>query len=140
MKKTTLLAAFLIILCAFLCGCKGAKEIVREIPVYVHDTTYQTQVKHDSTYIDRWHTIEVKGDTILKRDSLVMFRYIKIKDTVFKVEEKPVVVHDATIIEKERELTKWQKFQMRGFWLLGAAAVVGILYLTRKFWLRLIKK
>ena len=43
-----------------LSGCKSLKQTV-EVPVYVHDTAYLAKEVHDSTFIDRWHTVEPIG-------------------------------------------------------------------------------
>lgn len=39
---------------------------------------------------------------------------------------------------KEKELTKWQKLQMRGFWTLIAVVVAYIVWRTRKLWSKLL--
>ena len=53
-------------------GCKTVKQTV-EVPVYVHDTTFVAKEVHDSTYIDKWHTVYINGDTVRLRDSIVVF-------------------------------------------------------------------
>ena len=50
-------------LCLLLTGCKAVKHTV-EVPVYIHDTTFVAKEVHDSTYIDKWHTVYVNGDTV----------------------------------------------------------------------------
>lgn len=91
----------------------------------------------DSTYIDRWHTILQKGDTVYKHDSIVkhLWRYKEIHDTL------TVVSVDTTIIREEIEkpLSKGNKFLLHSgvaLWILVAvliiAGVVSIVLHVRK--------
>lgn len=100
-----------------LCGCKSLKQTV-EVPVYVHDTAYMAKEVHDSTYIDRWHTIIEKGDTVRMHDSIVMYKYIFKTDTAYKYIEVPVTVTKTEVVEVKKPLTWWQKTQQGGFWVL----------------------
>lgn len=89
-------------------GCKSLKQTV-EVPVYVHDTAYLAKEVHDSTYIDRWHTIEVKGDTVFVTNEQITVKLRTITDTAYKYVEKPVTVTVEQIKEVEKPLTWWQK-------------------------------
>lgn len=123
--------AIIIIMAALLMvGCKTTQTIV-EKPVYIHDTTQSVRVERDSVYVDRWHTIEVKGDTIRKTDSVVVYRYITKTDTAYKYIEKPVNVEVTKIQEVTKPLGFWRKLLIYNgiFWLL----IVGV-YFGFKFW------
>lgn len=89
-------------------GCKALKQTV-EVPVYVHDTAYLAKEVHDSTYIDRWHTIEVKGDTVFVTNEQITVKLRTITDTAYKYVEKPVTVTVEQIKEVEKPQTWWQK-------------------------------
>ena len=128
-RKVTAFAMTLI-LCAFLSSCKVLKKTV-EVPVYIHDTTYTAKEVHDSTYVDRWHTIEVKGDTVYVRDSHMSVTYRTITDTAYKYIEKPVTVTVEQIKEVAKPLSWWQKALM---WSGVAALVVLLAVLLAKFW------
>lgn len=91
-----------------LSGCKSLKQTV-EVPVYVHDTAYLAKEVHDSTYIDRWHTIEVKGDTVFVTNEQIIVKLRTITDTAYKYVEKPVMVTVEQIKEVEKPLRWWQK-------------------------------
>lgn len=104
-RKVTAFAMTLI-LCAFLSSCKVLKKTV-EVPVYIHDTTYTAKEVHDSTYVDRWHTVEVKGDTVYVRDSHMSVTYRTITDTAYKYIEKPVTVTVEQIKEVAKPLSWW---------------------------------
>ena len=115
-----------------LVGCKTVK-VIEQVPVYVHDTAYQTKEVHDSTYIDRWHTIIQKGDTIFVTDEVTKIKYVTKTDTAYKVVEKPVVVSKTETVEVERPLRWWQKmFMYMG--LVGLMALIGwiVLKIYRK--------
>ena len=115
-----------------LSGCKSWHKVV-EVPVYVHDTTYKTKEVHDSTYIDRWHTIIQKGDTIFVTDEVTKIKYVTKTDTAYKVVEKPVIVSKTETVEVERPLRWWQKmFMYMG--LVGLMALIGwiVLKIYRK--------
>ena len=106
-----------------LVGCKTVK-VIEQVPVYVHDTAYQTKEVHDSTYIDRWHTIIQKGDTIFVTDEVTKIKYVTKTDTAYKVVEKPVIVSKTETVEVERPLRWWQKmFMYMG--LVGLMALIG---------------
>lgn len=123
--------AILIIMAALLMvGCKTTQTIV-EKPVYIHDTTQSVRVERDSVYVDRWHTIEVKGDTVYVTDSVWVVRYFRTTDTAYKYIEKPVNVEVTKIQEVTKPLGFWRKLLIYNgiFWLL----VVGV-YFGFKFW------
>ena len=98
-------------------------KVVEQVPVYVHDTSYQTKEVHDSTYIDRWHTIIQKGDTIFVTDEVTKIKYVTKTDTAYKVVEKPVVVSKTETVEVERPLRWWQK----GLMWMGLMGLIGLM-------------
>lgn len=118
----------LIVLCALLCALSSCKQ-TEYIPI--HDTTYTVREVHDSSYVDRWHTIEVKGDTVYVRDSHMSVTYRTITDTAYKYIEKPVTVTVEQIKEVAKPLSWWQKALM---WSGVAALVVLLTVLLAKFW------
>lgn len=123
--------AIIVIMAALLMvGCKTTQTIV-EKPVYIHDTTQSVRVERDSVYVDRWHTIEVKGDTVHVTDSVWVVRYFRTTDTAYKYIEKPVNVEVTKIQEVTKPLGFWRKLLIYNgiFWLL----VVGV-YFGFKFW------
>ena len=105
-----------------LVGCKTVK-VIEQVPVYVHDTAYQTKEVHDSTYIDRWHTIIQKGDTIFVTDEVTKIKYVTKTDTAYKVVEKPVIVSKTETVEVEKPLRWWQKM----FMYMGLVGLIGLI-------------
>lgn len=102
------MAVALICLTVSATSCRSVNEIVKEVPV--HDTTYITKTQHDSTYIDRWHTEYIKGDTVWKKDSVLVVRWRDRNDTVRLYVEKPVEVEK--IVKVEKNLNLFQKTLM----------------------------
>lgn len=89
-----------------LCGCKTT-GVVERVPVYVHDTTELVREVHDSTYIDRWHTVYVEGDTVVVRDSVVLMRWRERTDTAYVYVEKPVEVErEVAVVAEDRFWTR----------------------------------
>ena len=112
-----------------LAGCMGVKQTV-EVPVYIHDTSFVTKEIHDSTYIDKWHTIFINGDTVRLHDSIVVYRYKLKTDTAYKYIEKPVIVSKTETVEVKKPLSWWQKT----FVWIGVLCLIGIvLWLVWKF-------
>lgn len=113
-------------LCLLLTGCKAVKETV-EVPVYIHDTAYTVKVQHDSTFVDRWHTVYQKDDTVYMHDSIYVTHW-KIKtDTIYSSTEIPIPITTTETVEVKKPLSWWQKTLM---WMgvIGiAAAVVWVL-------------
>lgn len=89
-----------------LSGCRGLREV--EKPVYLHDTVYRVQHHRDSTYVDRWHTVEVKGDTVFVVEKQITSKLITRTDTAYKYVEKPVEVVVEQIKEVAKPLRWWQ--------------------------------
>lgn len=108
-RRKTAVAVALICLIATATSCRSVHEVVKEIPVPVHDTLIQKTVYHDSTYVDRWHTLYQKGDTVFSTDSQIIIKYIIRTDTAYKYIEKPVEVTVSQIKEVEKPLRWWQK-------------------------------
>ena len=121
MKKALLIAAALLLV-----GCKGLKTTV-EVPVYIHDTSYIAKEVHDSTFVDRWHTIYQKGDTIFITNEVTKI-VTKIKtDTAYKYIEKPVTISKTETVEVKKPLTWWQKtllYSGAAVWILTIGLVV----------------
>lgn len=120
------------------CSPKVITEIHTQV---VRDTTHL----HDSIYIDKWHTQLQKGDTIILRDSVFVYKY-KYLDKV-----KEVIVRDSIpyAVELEKIVHKrsgYDKFCSRFFWgvlvvllLVVAGWVTDKIYGWTK-WLKILKR
>ena len=102
---------------------KAARHTV-EVPVYIHDTTQTVSLLHDSTYVDRWHTIETRGDTVFVTRTETLCRYRTRTDTALLYREVPVL--QKVEVYREKELTRWQRFRLGAFWWLTGAAALSL--------------
>ena len=101
-----------------LTGCSCLRQTV-EVPVYIHDTTKTVKEVHDSTFIDRWHTVYQKGDTIFVTDEVTKI-VTKIQvDTAYKYVEKPITISKTETVEVAKPLSWWQRTLM----YMGVAAL-----------------
>ena len=113
----------IIVLCLGFIGCRGVKTITVEVPVPVHDTTAVVKEVHDSTYVDRWHTVYQKGDTVYDTKTITITKTLTRTDTAYKVVEKPVIVSKTETVEVEKPLRWWQKM----FMYMGLVGLIGLI-------------
>ena len=106
----------------------------------VHDTTYIAKVQHDSTYIDRWHEVIKKGNTVYDTKVINKYRDRTVHDTVKVVEEIPVEVETERVVEVEKPLGWWQKTLMWAGCLGLLALAVAIIWKTKSWWNKLFIK
>lgn len=135
------LTPLVVLLASTICltSCRTVR-VVEQVPVDVHDTTYVTKTLHDSTYIDRWHTIYQQSDTVYIRDSISVIKYSLIADTAFRYVEKPVTITRTERVEVKKPLSWWVKTQLWGFWILLVSALGYAAWKTRNVWLKYIIK
>lgn len=90
------------------------------MPIEVVKTEKQT----DTIMVERWHTIEIKGDSVYLHDSIIKWRVRE----VYTADTIPVVHYltDTVYIESEAVASPWPKFY-KGFACIGIAAVVGVI-------------
>lgn len=104
-----------------LCSC-GATRVQTQT-IYVRDTTYVSKVQVDSVYKRDSVFVKEKGDTIYKYVERYRDRYKFLRDTIYRYKVDSVYVDKERVVKVEKQLTAWQRFKMRGFWIL--AAVIG---------------
>ena len=100
-------------------SCRTLK-VIEQVPVSVHDTIYLNKEVQDSTYIDRWHTEYIKGDTVFVTNNQITVKLRTVTDTAYMYVEKPVTVTVEQIKEAKKPLSWWQK----GLMLCGKIALV----------------
>lgn len=125
----------------------------RNVPI--HDTAYYyiQAESHSSVGGDRSHL-----ETSYARSDAYFDSSGSLHHTIENIPQKLQVPFDASVIVsdtsryvghrsttevtkveyKEKELTKWQKLQMRGFWTLTAVVIAYIMWRTRKLWSKLL--
>ena len=131
MKKAIMLFLGLILLLVTT-GC--CRKTVAPIVVPVHDTLIEHHWQYDTSFVDRWHTIFQKGDTVWKTDSVVIFKAKYIHDTVSQSVEVPVEVVKTETVTVEKKLNLWQKTTM---WLGNILIFATLGIIAYKIWARL---
>lgn len=56
---------------------------VRDSIIVKHDTVFFTHLQHDSTYIDRYHSMIAIDSIIFIRDSVTQIRYRMVHDSIY---------------------------------------------------------
>ena len=100
-------------------SCKTAKPLVEVRERVVHDTLEVT----DSIYIDRFHFIRQKSDTVYITDSIYLYKY-KYRDKFVEVQ-----VHDSIPYPVEVQVpvpyrTGYDKFCSCFTWIIGILIVL----------------
>ena len=100
---------------------------------YQHDTTYV--VKRDSVrFYDRDSIyIREKVDTVYKYVEKWRWRDRVRVDTFYRTRVDSVAVEREKIVEVEKPLSGWRKWQIGAFWWLCGAVVLLLLWTFRKF-------
>lgn len=121
----------LFILVCLLSGCGVAKTL----PTTHESTEYSAKADsvyvRDSIYVDRWHTVVTKGDTV----------YVTDTKTEYRDRYRDREVHDTLYVDKEvvvtqeipAELTWWQSFKLEAFWWLAVVVLIAVISKFRKF-------
>ena len=137
-------------------SCTTPKTIIKEVPVYIHDTTHIVQ--NDSVHTT--DTVIREAETIIREADSATLAALGIKlqdkeraililrtelqrqirenermksDSTYHHDEKPVQTQDTEIIEVEKALTPWQNFIMGTGYTLGAIALaVVVIRVLRK--------
>lgn len=108
-----------------LVSCRTVR-VVEQVPVLVHDTLRLAQTLRDSIFIDHFHEVTQKADTIYITDSISVVKYSLITDTAYRYIERPVTVTHTEQVEVEKPLNWLQKalIYTGGGVILLAAAVI----------------
>lgn len=119
-----------VILLTLASGC--SPRIVEHIR-YQHDTTYV--VRRDSVrFYDRDSIyIREKGDTVYQYVEKWRWRDRVRVDTFYRTRVDSVAVERTKIVEVEKPLSGWRKWQIGAFWWLAGAVVLLLLWTFRKF-------
>ena len=103
-----LFGCILIAICT-LTGCKGTNGVVREVPVYIHDTLQVKSVQKDSVFVHDSVYVYRNGDTLYITKWLTKSMTKIQHDTIREVQEIPVEVVRTEVKEVENPLKWWQK-------------------------------
>lgn len=116
-----LAAACLIIFLMLANSCRSVQVVTEYRDRIVHDTTATV----DSVYIDRFHTITQKGDTVYKTDSIFLYRY-KYLDKAVEVYVHDSIPYPVEVVKEKKVTSGFGRFCIGFFWafVLGLAALI----------------
>ena len=136
--KVYLIGGLLLLLGLLLVFSGCSPRIVEHITVQ-RDTV--KVVQRDSVrFYDRDSIfIREKGDTVYQYVEKWRWRDRVKVDTFYRTRVDSVAVFKDKIVEVEKPLSGWQKFQIRGVWYLCAAFLLLAAWWSRKWWLPLLK-
>ena len=107
---------------------------------YVRDTTYISKVQVDSVFKRDSIFVREKNDTIYVYKEKVRDRYRLLRDTVYQHSVDSVYVDKVREVKVEKQLNAWQKFRLRGFWVLAAMVGGYVVWKYRKHLFRVLTK
>lgn len=130
----------LTIVCAImmLSSCGALRKQIET--VYVRDTTYISKVQVDSVFNRDSIFMREKNDTIYVYKEKVRDRYRLLRDTVYQHSVDSVYVDKVREVKVEKQLNAWQKFRLRGFWVLAAMVGGYVVWKYRKQLFRVLTK
>lgn len=106
----------------FLTGCRtvqpAAPAVQKKDSIQV-----RTEVRIDSVFRDRWHTVLQKGDTVFVHDSVFLTRY-KMLDRCDTLRVRDSVPYPVEVIREVRHRNGYDRFVSWGFWILLALTVL----------------
>lgn len=130
----------LTIVCAImmLSSCGALRKQIET--VYVRDTTYISKLQVDSVFKRDSIFVKEKNDTIYVYKEKVRDRYRLLRDTVYQHSVDSVYVDKVREVKVEKQLNAWQKFRLRGFWVLAAMVGGYVVWNYRKHLFRVLTK
>ena len=130
----------LTIVCAvmILSSCGALRKQIET--VYVRDTTYISKLQVDSVFKRDSIFVKEKNDTIYVYKEKVRDRYRLLRDTVYQNSVDSVYIDKVREVKVEKQLNAWQKFRLRGFWVLTAMVGGYIIWKYRKHLFRELTK
>lgn len=124
----TILAALAVAAFLVCFGC--SPKVQPPLQQAIDSTRVHYEVKYDSVWVDRWHTIKDKGDTIWIHDSIFIekWREKHTRDTLCVSDSVPYEVPKYI-----RQRNGYDRFTARGFWIMVALAIG---YIALRIYLR----
>ena len=108
--------------------------------VYVRDTTYISKVQVDSVFKRDSIFVKEKNDTIYVYKEKVRDRYRLLRDTIYQHSVDSMYVDKVREVKVEKQLSAWQRFKLRGFWVLAAMVGGYVVWKNRRNLFRLLAK
>ena len=116
---------FMLFMCMALAmvGCAHVKPVIAP-SVHEHEKdSVRTEVRYDSVFVDRWHTILQKGDTIRIHDSIYVQHFKH--DSIFINIGEHTTDTISVVVEVEKKGSEFWKGSGIAFWILLGLLVIG---------------
>ena len=119
MKKIIIFLILLVVACTLI-GCTTSRQATQVAVASAHDTVYFNKVMYDSVYIDNWHHIFHRADTVVVEKTKLEYRYKLLRDTVFRarIDSMPVI-REIEVVREVRHVP----------WYARALSMLGALFL-----------
>lgn len=108
-----------------LAACRTTQPVA--IPqIHERETdSVRTEYVHDSTHIDRWHTITIKGDTVLIHDSIDRWhdRFVYIHDSI----DNSRIDTISQIVEIEKPQSIFLRNSGIALWVIIGVLILGVI-------------
>ena len=119
MKKIIIFLILLVVACTLI-GCATSRQATQVAVASAHDTVYFNKVLYDSVYIDNWHHIFHRADTVVVEKTKLEYRYKLLRDTVFRARIDSVpVIREVEVVREVRRVP----------WYAKVLSVLGVLLL-----------
>ena len=119
MKKIIIFLILLVVACTLI-GCATSRQATQMAVASAHDTVYFNKVLYDSVYIDNWHHIFHRADTVVVEKTKLEYRYKLLRDTVFRARIDSVpVIREVEVVREVRRVP----------WYAKVLSVLGALFL-----------
>ena len=119
MKKIIIFLILLVVACTLI-GCATSRQATQVAVASAHDTVYFNKVLYDSVYIDNWHHIFHRADTVVVEKTKLEYRYKLLRDTVFRTRIDSVpVIREVEVVREVRHVP----------WYAKVLSVLGVLLL-----------
>lgn len=134
LSRLAFLVAISLMTISILSGCKTTKYVPVDKVTYRDIIKHDTLHRHDSIYVHDSITTTLKGNTVFRdrwhRETILKETYKTKIDSFTKVDSIPIPY------PIEKELTKWQQFQLKyAVWSMGAMCallvVLGVIIYRR---------
>lgn len=124
----TILAALMVAAFLVCFGC--SPKVLPSLQPNTDSTRVHYETLYDSIWVDRWHVIKEKGDTIFIHDSIFIekWREKHTRDTICVRDSVPYEVPKYI-----RQRNNYDRFTATGFWIMIALAIG---YIALRIYLR----
>lgn len=134
MRKRLAIAIGLMAVFSCVIGCSSQSSIPL-CPSTKDSIHVKYEVKFDSIFVDRWHTIKESGDTIFVHDSIFVekWREHHTSDTIMMRDSIPYPVE---VVKEVRKRNGYDVFTARGFWAYTAIVVLLIIIAIVRWYIK----